>query len=117
MNEDRLQILKMVEEGKVSAQEALKLLEAVEVPAALEGEGPKATHLRFRITEGGKTKNFSLGLGLVRWMTNLIRRGNLNISDQLVDTEVVLAAIEAGRVGKVVDITDGDRRVEIWLDA
>ena len=51
-HEERLQILKMVQEGKVTAEEGARLLEAVEAPdTGVETSGQPARWLRIRVTD------------------------------------------------------------------
>ncbi len=115
MSDERLQILKMVEEGKVSAEEATRLLDAVESgPKA--GKGPKATHIRIHAVEGKKVTNFSVGVGLARWVLNL-PFGGIWLDDKRVDTDQLVQMIDSGATGKVMEIVEGDKRLEVWLDS
>ncbi len=49
MEEEKMRILKMIEEGKISAEEGAKLLKTIEEPAKKEG-GKRV--LRIRVYEG-----------------------------------------------------------------
>lgn len=111
MNDDRLQILKMVQEGKVSPEEAAKLLEAVEQP---ESKRPKPKSVRLVIMEGTKTQTVILGLGLVQWILKLPTTA---FYVGVFEKDDILAAIEKGTVGRVLEAEEGNRRFEIWLDA
>ncbi len=115
MNDERLQILRMVEEGKVSADEAAKLLDALEAPP--RSAGPKARHVRFTVTEGGKTKNFSVGVGLASWALGVASTFTVNVGQTRLDKAMLEAAIERGATGKVFEAADDGRSIEIWLDA
>lgn len=119
MNDERLQILKMVQEGKLSPEEAAKLLEAVEQPAAKE-RGPKPKHLRLVMVDGPKRSTFSVGVGLATWALKVVP-GTFLYSDsegqRRIDTEAVLEAVESGTTGKVMEIVEGQNRLEIWLEA
>ncbi len=114
-HEERLQILKMVQEGKISPEEAARLLEALEQPGARPA-GPKPTHVRIAIRDGERTHSFSVGIRLARWV---LGHGwvslNLGGSDED-QKQLVLEAIENGPVGKVLELSDGDKRLEVWLD-
>ena len=111
MNDERLQILKMVQEGKVSPEEAAKLLEAVEQP---ETKRPKPKSVRLVIVEGGKTATVVLSVGLVQWLLKLPMTV-LQIGTY--DKDAVLEAITRGNVGKVLETEEGNKRFEVWLDA
>ncbi|HYF93901.1 MAG TPA: hypothetical protein VD969_16935 [Symbiobacteriaceae bacterium] len=111
MNDERLQILRMVQEGKVSPEEAAKLLEAVEQP---EGKRQRPKSVRLLIVEGGRTQMLSLNLGLVQWLFRLPAAG---FHVGVFDKEAILEAISKGTVGKALEAEEGNRRFEIWLDA
>jgi hypothetical protein len=119
MNDERIQILRMVQEGKVSPEEAAKLLEAVEQP---EGKGgtakAKPKSLRILIRDGARTQNIMLGVSLVKWILHLpgllfILTGN----EGQLDKDILQGAIDSGFIGKVFEGEEGSRRVEVWIDA
>lgn len=111
MNDERLQILKMVQEGKVSPEEAAKLLEAVEQPDA---KRPKPKSVRLVIAEGGKTSVLALNVGMVQW---LLKLPMTVIQIGAHDKDAVLEVVTRGNVGKVLEAEEGNRRFEVWLDA
>lgn len=118
MNNERLQILKMVQEGKLSADEAGKLIDALEQPQPPK-TGAKPTHIRVVMTEGGKPKSFSVGLGLARWVLAIPGLVVFDLKGEAgrFHTDQLLEAIDNGKVGKVFEAHEGSKRVEIWLDA
>lgn len=119
MSDERLQILKMVQDGKVSAEEAAKLLEALEQPTP-KGKAPggQPKHLRLEYSEGGKRSSFSVGVGLVTWALKLFPLSmDVNGIAQKVDRQQILDAIQNGTVGKIFEAEEGRDRLEIWLDA
>lgn len=111
MNDERLQILKMVQEGKVSPEEAAKLLEAVERP---EARRPKPKSVRLVIIEGSKSSVVALNIGMVQWLLKLT---STSVQLGAFDKEAILEAISQGTVGKVLEAAEGNKRFEIWLDA
>ncbi|MFZ5815738.1 MAG: SHOCT-like domain-containing protein [Bacillota bacterium] len=113
MSDERLQILRMVAEGKVSAEEATNLLDALE--NAPKPRGPKATHLRVHIVDGRKVTNFSLGVGLVRWVLS-IPMLNVELGSARLDIEQLAQLVESGMTGKVMEFSEENRKIEIWLD-
>lgn len=116
MNPERLQILRMVQEGKVSPDEAAKLLDALETPAA-RPVGPRPTHVRIAVTEDGRrTKNFSVGISLVSWALEFAGRISIAVGGHQFDRETLEDAISRGITGKVFAASEEGRRVEIWLD-
>lgn len=71
MKEDKLKILKMLEKGKISSEEAVRLLEALEKPEKPHG---KAKWLRVRVYEKDKetpTVKINLPLSLIKLMTKI----------------------------------------------
>lgn len=112
--QERLQILKMVQDGKVTAEEGARLLEAVELPdARTETAGQSARWLRVRVTDThtGKSKvNINLPATLLTWAIKFIPQGSSVGQDE------IMALIRNGGVGKIVDIDEDDERVEISLE-
>lgn len=114
MRDERLQILRMVQEGKVSAEEATRLLDALgNGPGA--GHGPKATQVRIHFAEGHKVATCSVGVGFARWVLSLpmIR---LDFGDVRLDGERLAQLIDSGATGKVMAFNEENRRLEVWLD-
>lgn len=115
MQSEKMQILQMLQQGKLSTEEALKLLEAVETEPA-KSESPKASHLRIKVMEGGKARNFSVGIGLVHWVSNFLSTSSVKVMHQPIDKDAILSAIDAGKTGKIFEAADDGQKVEIWLD-
>ena len=121
-SEERLKILKMIDEGKISADEGARLLAALSegrktdrrTTANLRGGG--ARWLRVRVTDmvTGKAKaTVNLPLGLVD--------AGLNIASQYapdVNFDELVQAIQAGAEGKIIDVMDEEdgEHVEIFIE-
>lgn len=122
MNEERLQILKMIESGKISAEEGAKLLSAVETTQAAETVGKQAHFLRVKIYEtksGRATVNVNLPLSLIDVALKFVPKdAEFMKGVKGIDIDEVVAAIKAGAQGKIVDIVDeGEgQHVEVWVD-
>jgi hypothetical protein len=123
--EERMKILKMIQEGKITAEEGAKLLAALKEsqgrgarpPAA--GEGHKGW-LRVRVTDTvtGRTKvNVNLPLGL---MDAGLRIGAQFAPElQGVNLEQVIAEVKSGgTTGKIIDVVDEEdgEHVEIFVE-
>ncbi len=121
--EERLKILNMIAEGKISAEEGAQLLKA------LQGSGPRkgaaaeavgeARYLRVRITstDSGRVKaNINLPMSLI----NVGMRMGARFAPELegLDFEEIMEAIKSGMRGKIVDVEDeeGSERVEIFVE-
>lgn len=125
MKEERLRILQMLQEGKITAEEADRLLQAL-----AEGEGsvgtavqlaarPRSRFLRIRVagTDGNKL-NVNIPIQLAKFAMRFIPRdAQLRLTEQNIDLDTILTAIEEGVDGKIVEATsdDGDR-IEIYVD-
>jgi DUF4097 and DUF4098 domain-containing protein YvlB len=114
--EEKVRILKMVEEGKIKAEEALKLLEALETPSEIKKRGKL---LKIRVEEPEKTKvNITLPLGLLKIAKKFIpKEAKATINERDVDLDEIFKAVEEGLIGDIIDIEDEDGTVvKIWVE-
>lgn len=135
MSEERLRILEMVREGKITSEEALKLIDAlagVSEPARVMAEKRKGTGtgrmLRVRIHEaGGNRVNVNVPLGLLKSIPSFIKMIPTEAADKMrekgvdlthIDLEGIIEALEAGLTdGRLVDIEEeGGDKVEVYID-
>jgi hypothetical protein len=122
--EERLQILKMVEEGKITAEEGAKLLAALsastrERKTTRTDWGASGRWFRVRVTDldTGKDKvNVNIPMGLVNVGLKMGARFAPEIEGM--DLEEIIAAIKSGAQGKIVDVTNDveGERVEIFVE-
>lgn len=119
MKEDRLQVLRMIETGKISAEEGMRLLEACEDTPGTRG---RPGWLRIKVTHlstGKSRANVNLPLSLVETGLRFIPSGVMRLGEgNEVDVESLLALIRSGHSGKLLDVTaeEEDVRVEIHVD-
>lgn len=119
--EERLKILKMIDEGKITAEEGAKLLSALSDSRQTPQRAPmrpggQKRWVRVRVTDmlTGKTKaTVNLPLGLVD--------AGLNIASQYapgIASDELLDAIHAGAEGKIIDVVDEEdgEHVEIFIE-
>lgn len=128
-SEERIKILKMIDEGKITAEEGARLLAALgesrKTPPPRKGfaarsftssSGAPARWLRVRVTDmaTGKAKaSVNLPLGLVDFGLNIASQYAPGIAfDELVE------AINAGAQGKIIDVYDEEdgEHVEIIIE-
>ena len=128
MNEERMRILSLLEEGKISAAEAARLLDAVRgapaAPARHDSGGSGRLHVQVTDSATGATRvHLILPAALAKFAARLAAKEEIaaelacaGISAD--DLERVQEAIAAGTVGTVLEVADGDRgyRVDIWID-
>ncbi|HEV2109225.1 MAG TPA: hypothetical protein VGR16_13260 [Thermomicrobiales bacterium] len=124
---DRLEILRMVESGVITAEEAATLLETLDradrmMPGtgrdfrSSDSEARRGGVVRIRITEGGSSKptvNIALPLKLIDT--------GLSIAEQFVpqyldDAGALREAVLSGMRGSILDIQDEDEHVEIFVE-
>lgn len=121
--EERMEILKMVQSGQVSAEEGAQLLRALkeEEEPPLRREPVASTHqprrLRIRVSdlETGRHKvNINLPWNLI----NVGMHMGARFAPEEVDLEEVMKALQAGTEGKIVDVEDAEdkERVEIFVE-
>lgn len=119
--EERMQILRMVEARQISAEEAAKLLSALDKadkgePAASVGT---ARWFRVRVTDlrTGKNKaNVNIPMGLVSVGIKMGARFAPNVEG--LDMQELSRAIREGTQGKIVDVENEEdaERVEIFIE-
>ncbi len=118
-NDERLQILKMIEGGQITAEEGAKLLGALEEPSKGEGrrEGrPRWFRVRVTDLKTGKRKvNINLPIKLIDIGTKL---GAKFAAPADLDIEGIMQAIKEGAEGKIVDVEDEEdgERVEVYVE-
>lgn len=125
MDDERMHVLKMLEQGKVNADEAAKLLSALDAPAkpAQPPVAGRAQWLRIRVTDGatGRARvNVNVPLGVVTAVGRLGTRFGLDrvMEKEGVDLESLIEAVRSGAAGKLVDVTDEEKgeHVEIFVE-
>jgi hypothetical protein len=123
MSEERTRILQMVSENKIDAEQGIQLLSALKNRDEAEPPTPPLTGtakwLRIRVTnlETGRAKvNVNLPFSLVKAGLKLGSKFSPEMSD--VDWQEIVAAIDEGALGKLVDVEDleGGEKVEIYVE-
>jgi hypothetical protein len=121
VEEERVRVLNMVKEGKITVEEAMKILEALGTPEE-EPEAPqsKARWLRVRITDLKTNKpkvSVNLPIGLVDWAlrtgTKVASFGGVDLNGMGVNLEELRSAINYGLKGKIIDVVDEEEQTHI----
>jgi hypothetical protein len=132
MSDERLQILKMLEEGKITAEEASQLLEALKTSEAPSASAPqeqevmkapgKATWMRIEVQErNGDRVHIKLPLVVVKAALRMgghFSMGGFDSDELGPDVMAELErALMAGETGLLIDLheEDGDH-VQIFLE-
>lgn len=126
MKEERIMILEMLEKGKISADDAAKLLETLErnksKPEEENGaESVKGQGKFFRVTitdtDSGKTRaNIRIPLSVI----GIGAKFGASFAPQIegLDSEDLLQAVRSGEVGKIIDVFDDEdgEHVEVYIE-
>jgi len=122
--EERMKILKMIEEGKISAEDGAKLLAALSEgrrsAMASSSHTAAAGHwLRIRVTDiatGRSKAAVQIPLGLID--AGLKIGAHFAPEVEGVDMSSVMDALRAGVTGKIIDVTDDEdgEHVEIYVE-
>ncbi len=120
-SDERMKILKMIEENKITAEEGTRLLAALSKGGRKREDAPavEAKWMRVRVTDldTGKTSvNVNLPIGLVNVG---LRMGARFVPDmEGYEIEEISEALRQGLTGKIVDIVDEEegQRVEIYVE-
>jgi len=121
--EERLKILKMIEEGKISVEEGAKLLAALSQsrnagPGMSQGPGAPRW-LRVRVTDvatGRSKATVQIPIGLID--AGLKIGAHFAPEVEGVDMTNVMAALRSGMTGKIIDVMDEEdgEHVEIFVE-
>ena len=123
--DERMKILKMIEEGKISAADGAELLRALgkdrsSAPSMpLKGGASNPRWFRVRVTDtmSGRNKvNVNIPFGLVNVGLKMGARFVPDMEEGKL--QEMIAAVRSGQQGKVIDVTDDEsgERVEIFVE-
>lgn len=123
-SEERMKILKMIEEGKLSAEEGTKLLAAlsgprIPTPPRPPGHPGAPRWLRIRVTDtrtGRAKASVQIPLALVDAGMKIGAHYAPEVEG--VNMSNVMEAIRSGVTGKIIDVTDEEdgEHVEIYVE-
>ena len=123
-SEERMKILKMIEDGKLSAEEGTKLLAALNSPRLPSPPRPPNAPgtprwLRIRVTDirtGRSKASVQIPLALVDAGMKIGAHYAPEVEG--VDMSNVMEALRSGVTGKIIDVTDDEdgEHVEIYVE-
>ncbi|MBN1934755.1 MAG: hypothetical protein JW934_08815 [Anaerolineae bacterium] len=123
MSEERARILQMISEGKITAAEGARLLDALRSAQSTQREAQERSAstkwFRVRVTDVGTGRvkvNVNLPLSLVNVATKMGARFSPDLED--FDWNELMRAIKEGASGKLVEVEDdeGGERVEVFVE-
>lgn len=123
---EKMQILTMVKDGKITTEEGLKLLEALENTNDSSGNmtksGSKAKWLKIRVfdPEDSTKVNVTLPISLVNIGVKLASKFSPEFKEAGLtddDMEEIFTAIKNGETGKIVEVdSDDGTKVEVVIE-
>ncbi|MEA1913381.1 MAG: hypothetical protein U9N06_06090 [candidate division WOR-3 bacterium] len=126
MNSEKERILKMLEEGKINAEEAYHLLTGIDRKKTKK----EARSLRIKVeSKGEENVNIKIPLGLTRKLINiggkLVSRFSPRTQKKLekfdIDIDEILQSIDeeldlGAEPLKLVDLEEGNDKIKIWIE-
>lgn len=123
MREEKKRIMKMLEDGKINADEAYRLLEAIEKKGEKEGK-----FFRVEVESGGEKKvnikiPFVVATKLMKVGGKLVTKFSKEAREKLeeydIDIEEILKSLEEELYdipSTIVDINEDKERIKIWIE-
>ncbi|WP_312258190.1 SHOCT-like domain-containing protein [Romboutsia ilealis] len=131
--EDKKRILKMIEEGKITAEEAIKLLDVLDSTEKCDGivksevvedddffdlkndgKGGKILFVRVKSDDGSKVK-INIPLEFIKIMGGIGSMYSNELEKYNIDIEKLMNAIDNGFVGRLVDVESGNDKVVVEI--
>lgn len=113
MDEEKMSILKMIESGKLSAQEGAELLAALDQrPAEVDSSGTNVKWLRVRVYDlktNRQKVNVNIPYSLVKFGLKFVPKEHMKD----INMDEIMEAIKSGEHGKMVDVTDEEEGVHV----
>jgi hypothetical protein len=123
MNEEKMRILKMIESGKISAEDGIKLLEALEAgqsekTAQPENSFGKTLNIKVTDIESGEVKvNLRVPLGIAHIIKSLIPEAELQkLEERGINLDLIFQNIDSGAIGKLLEVEDNEHKQIIQLN-
>ena len=128
--EERLKVLQMVKDGKISAEDAAELLAALDIAAERKAAPPAPTippyagdrrnrWLRVRVTDTD-TGKVRVNVRLPTSMINAGMKMGMRFAPEVegMDMSQLMTYIESGEVGQIVDVYDEEdgEHVEVFIE-
>lgn len=127
-SEERLRVLQLIQDGKISAEEGIRLLESLDTAAQANSEKPAGTSVatgrgarwfRVRVTDTGTGKtrvNVRLPVNVLSAGMKMGARFSPEVEG--LDMDQLMGLIQAGATGQVLDVVDEQdgEHVEVFLE-
>lgn len=127
-SEERLRVLQLIQDGKISAEEGIRLLESLDTAAQANAGKPAGTSVatgrgarwfRVRVTDTGTGKtrvNVRLPVNVLSAGMKMGARFSPEVEG--LDMDQLMGLIQAGATGQVLDVVDEQdgEHVEVFLE-
>jgi hypothetical protein len=118
-NAERMQVLRMLDSGDVSIDEAIRMVSTPEQPAPSSQEAGRQQWLRVRVSNletGAARVNLNIPMSLMRWGLGLCSRFAPELDSA--DLEQVLTELDQYPGGRLVEVEDmaDNQLVEILIE-
>lgn len=100
----------------------MTIQDATDTGVQVQEPKKKAKSLRVRVVdhtkEGRPAVNINLPIGVVKWGMKMVQTFSPEMKDANLDWDSISAMIEAGELGKIVDVEDEaeHKTVEVWVE-
>ncbi|HKM30429.1 MAG TPA: hypothetical protein VJZ51_06715 [Bacilli bacterium] len=138
MNEERLKVLEMLENGIINAVEAMELLASIDKPkesinvkkVAIAKEGASVNRqtgkfLKIRIDDDGDKVNITLPIAFLKstlgssGVTKIIDKSLKNVDNDIkdnIDMETIISCIDSDFLGEIINIDADGSKVLISIE-
>lgn len=118
VSEERLQILEMVEDGKINASEAMELLAALERNSQeiIPKKDVKWLKVRVKTMEDQPKVTVNIPISLVNVGLKLAKTYDPKLKEsglEKINIDEILEAVKNGAEGKIVDVIDEENQTKV----
>lgn len=120
IKDERIQILEMVEEGKISTSEATELLDALEGNQVEITPKTPAKWLKIRVNtmDDNPKVNVNIPISLVEVGLKLAKKFDPKLEEaglDQIDLDEIIEAVKNGAEGKIVDVEDEEDQTKVQI--
>jgi polyhydroxyalkanoate synthesis regulator phasin len=120
VSQERMQILEMVEEGKINTKDAMELLDALERNTELIKPKTDAKWLKIRVRtmDDNPKVNVNIPISLVEAGLKLAKKFDPKLEESgrdQIDLDEIIEAVKNGAEGKLVDVEDEENQTKVQI--
>ncbi|MGD1995824.1 MAG: hypothetical protein PVH62_03515 [Anaerolineae bacterium] len=116
-SDERVRILKLIQDGQVTADEGAEMLDALKESRREEARPSSRSKLRIRVSNL-KTGQAKVDINLPWSLVNAGMKMGARFAGNEIKLEDFMEAVQAGAAGKIVEVLDEEdnERVEIFVE-